>query len=336
MKIDKHDISITTYKPKLHNALLSFMISQYENRSSEYLDWWLTNLDKESEQLWNTAFIAYYKDEIIGCYTSNPISININGKEVTMFYGGNAIVNPKFRGYGIGKRIYAEVFKHNNRISIGLTAASYAIQTRKFNGCFPIHDIRVYVSANIYSLRSIINKFTNKTQKVLFPDNINISGCVFSKVKNVEELDSFPANGIWLNDFVELKRDKEWLRNRFVDIYRKDYFIYTIHKNDELSGYAVFRKGKMYGVEFVSIVDFRCKDITLEKTVTKAANVIAKKNKIGFTFCMSSRLHSTIRLAPFTIRLRKKIKNVTVVEKIKDERVLFTSADSNLDFVYYE
>lgn len=92
----------------------------------------------------------------------------------------------------------------------------------------------------------------------------------------------------------------------------------------------------MYGVEFISIVDFRCKDLELERCVTKVANIIARNNKIGFTFCMSSRLHSLLRFAPLTIRLPKKIKNVTVIEKIKDKNILFTSADSNLDFVYYE
>ena len=162
------------------------------------------------------------------------------------------------------------------------------------------------------------------------------SGYVFNLVKNIEECDKFPEDGIWLHNNIEIKRTKEWFRSRFIDIYRKDYFIYTIHKNEDFLGYAVYRRGKIYGVEFISIVDFRYKEAALERCITKAANEIAKMNRIGFTFCMSSRLYSLLRFAPLTIRLPKKIKNVTVIEKIKDESILITSADSNLDFVYYE
>lgn len=336
MEIDKSKIRISTYSPEFHKELLLFMISQYENRSVEYLDWWLTNIDTGDKSLWETTLVVFYENNIIGCYTSNPIYIKIKGETMPMFYGGNAIINPKFRGVGIGKMIYTDIFKYSNRISIGLTAASYAIQTQKFKGCYPILDVRVYVSANWYSFRSIVNRFLNRTHNVVFPENIIVSGCSFTMVKNAKDLDGFPEDGIWLNDNVELIRSKEWLKGRFIDIYRKDYSIYTIHKNEQLAGYAVFRKGRIYGVEFISIVDFRCKDTKLERVVTKAANRIAKINKIGFTFCMSSRLHSLIRLLPLTIRLPKKIKNVTVVERIKDEKILFTSADSNLDFVYYE
>ena len=336
MQVEKEKIVIATYSPQLHGALLSFMIGQYENRSAEYLDWWLSNIDKGDKSLWETTLVVYYDNEIIGCYTSNPVYIVTDGKTTPMFYGGNAIIDPKFRGAGIGKKIYAEIFKYKNRISIGLTAASYAIQTQKFEECHPILNVRVYVSVSWYCLRSIMNKFLNKTSNVAFPDKIMVSGCLFSRITDVKDLDEFPENGIWLNDNVELIRSKEWLKSRFIDIYRKDYSIYVMHKDEELAGYAVFRKGRIYGVEFISIVDFRYKDSRLERVVTKAANKIAKMNGIGFTFCMSSRLHSLIRLLPFTIRLPKKIKNVTVVEKIKDEKILFTSADSNLDFVYYE
>ena len=337
MEIDKSKIKISTYSPELHKKLLMFMISQYENRSTEYLDWWLTNIDNGDKSLWKTTLVVFYENDIIGCYTSNPLYIEIKGETTPMFYGGNAIINPEFRGVGIGKMIYTEIFKYNNRISIGLTAASYAIQTQKFKGCYPILNVRVYVSANRYCFMSLIGKFWNRTVgNVLFPDNIKMSKCVFSLMRDIKDLDEYPEDGIWLNDFVEIKRDKKWLRSRFIDIYRKDYYIYTIRRNEELVGYAVFRKGRMYGIDFISIVDFRCKDEKYERVVTKVAHKIAKVNKIGFTFCMSSRLHSLVRLLPFTIRLPKKIKNVTVVEKIKDEKILITSADSNLDFVYYE
>lgn len=336
MEIDKEKISILTYSPKYHAKLLQFMISQYENRSSEYLDWWLTNLDKGGSDVWNTTVMAYYNNKIVACCTSNPFMLKIRDEVCPMFYESNTIVSPEFRGCGIGKILYSEIIKHKNRITIGLTKSAYIIQTQKLKGNYPILNVRVYVSANWYSLRSIINKFLNRTHDVVFPESIMVYGCSFTKVKNAKDLDGFPEDGIWLNDNVELIRSKEWLRSRFIDIYRKDYSIYTIHKNEQLAGYAVFRKGRIYGVEFISIVDFRCNDTSLERVVTKAANRIAKMNKIGFTFCMSSRLHSLIRLLPLTIRLPKKIKNVTVVERIKDEKILFTSADSNLDFVYYE
>lgn len=336
MKIDRQKIKIVNYTPELHKDLLVFMSKQYENRSVEYLNWWLTNLNEGGKELWATAFVVFYNEIIVGCYTSNPISIVIKGKDIPMFYGGNAIIESEYRGVGIGKMMYEEVFKHIYRISIGLTAASYAIQTQKFKRCFPLNDIRVYVSANMYCFRSILNRFINETTSVFFPDKIRVADYVFSHVKQFEDVEGFPEDGIWLNDEVEIKRSKEWLFSRFIDIYRKDYFIYVIRQSEQLKGYAVFRKGRIYGVEFISIVDFRCKCVELEKVITKAAHEIAKSNKVGFTFCMSSRYHSFIRFSPLTIRLKKKIKNVTCVESIHDKDILFTSADSNLDFVYYE
>lgn len=337
MDIDKNKIELHTYTPQCHRELLVFMISQYENRSSEYLDWWLSNLDNGGEDIWKTTILVYYNNGIIACCTSNPFSLQIGKTTHSMFYESNTIVVPEYRGCGIGKMIYSEIIKHKNRITIGLTKSAYIIQTQKIKGCYPIQDVRVYVSANRHSLTSIINKFLNrKRENLKYPDNFKISNYTFTLVKNLDDLKDYPQNGLWLNDYVELKRDKEWLKNRFVNIYRKDYYIYTINNNNELGGYVVFRKGRIYGVEFISIVDFRCKNIETEKLITKAANKIAKINKIGFTFCMSSRLHSMIRFSPLTIRLPKKIKNITVNENIKNEEILITSADANLDFVYYE
>lgn len=337
MKIDNSKIQISNYSPQHHNALLSFMASQYENRSIEYLDWWLTNLDEGGSQVWKTAVMVYYEGNIVACCTSNPFSLNIGGNSQTMFYESNTIVVQEFRGLGIGKLIYSEIQKYNNRITIGLTKSAYAIQTKKLNNCFPMLDIRVYVSANKYCLKSIINKLTNKeTNKIHFPNLIEESNYIFSLIKREDDMYDFPNDGVWMDDLVEIVRTKEWLVKRFINIYRKDYYIYRISKNNTLIGYSVFRKGRIYGIGFISIVDFRCRELRCEKAILNVANIIAKKNKIGFTFCMSSRIHSIISFSPLTIRIHKKIKNVTVVEKIKDEKILFTSADSNLDFVYYE
>lgn len=63
---------------------------------------------------------------------------------------------------------------------------------------------------------------------------------------------------------------------------------------------------------------------------------LAKMNKIGIVITLTSRNYSWISCNPLTIKMKKKLHTATGDPKMmRNENILITSADSDLDFVYY-
>lgn len=85
----------------------------------------------------------------------------------------------------------------------------------------------------------------------------------------------------------------------------------------------------------IAIVDYRCKEVADESYLFIVANRLAKQHRFGFSICLTSRLYSFISCKTMRIRTPKCIK-VMSNYGIFTSDILFTSADSDLDFVYYE
>ena len=128
-----------------------------------------------------------------------------------------------------------------------------------------------------------------------------------------------------------------WLlfEKRFFNIYKK-YVVYEGYLCRNLVCYFVVRVAHYKGFDVVSLVDFRYRKEDYVNSIHKAVSEIAKMNRIGFYLTLSSLKRKVLDFFPIILRTSKKLYGGTTIPHINKEcSLLITSADSDLDFVYY-
>ena len=334
------DIKTVLYTPEWHERLLTFMIAEYPNRSRSYLDWWLTNLDHGKQENWNKTVILMNENKIIGCTTANETRMSLHeGKEKNVFFVANVIISSHFRGKGLSKMLYGHINQFTNWFSTGITDIAWNIQSKLMDVFIKLDPVRVYISLNRFVVTAALKKIGLLRYKPgeNYPDTFELNkNELFVKVDDVEKTD-IPENGYWMEDTVEFVRDRSFLKNRFFNMYRKDeYHMYNYLIDGITKGYLVVRKTRLSGIDMLSLVDFRCSRSIYERRMMLAVVKLAKMNKIGIVITLTSRNYSWISCNPLTIKMKKKLHTATGDPKMmRNENILITSADSDLEFVYY-
>lgn len=333
------NIRVLRYQPKFHVLLLSFMQHVYPNRSDRYLDWWLTNIDNSGKDCWDKCIIVFDEDEIIGCTTVNEVGIRNGIDKKKLYAQANTILLADYRGKGISRKIY-ENYNYPDWITLGFTDLAWKIQPRYVKNFTPINPVNVYVSFNVLGFIKghIWRLLRRKTLKdCVFPPYIRWGGeQELVLIKDLNEI-PFPKNGKWNEDDYEIVRDNAYFQKRFIDIYRSEkYHIYVFMVSGKVIGYVVLRKTVYKKLDMVSLVDFRfykCKD---EIRGLKAASKVAGLCGIGIVITLTSRRWGC-RLSPLTLLTKKKLHSAIGSTAYVDNfnEMLVTSADSDLDFVYY-
>lgn len=330
------EIQVFPYSPQWHSRLLDYMRTVYPSRDEKYLEWWLSNMDSGDESDWQKCFIVLEEEEIIGCTTAIPIELVRNGVRRDFYLRGNTIISPEKRGRGVSKSLYDKVNSYNNWLSVGITDIAWKIQPKYVKSFTPIRPINVYIAANGWILPEIVRYLLKRKPLTMdFPKQISLPhGESFVLINNVKELD-FPAKVSWTADSVELVRDESYLQKRFFDIYCAEWYaLYKYEKQGKTEGYTVLRKISYRNVEMVSVVDYRFENRDDERKAFRLAQKVARHNKIGLVFAMSSGKYRSFGF-PFLITTPKKLNCATGSKDDDFSGMLFTSADSDLDFVYY-
>lgn len=332
----KFEIQVVPYSPQWHSRLLDYMRTVFPSRNEKYLEWWLSNMDSGNEEDWQKCFIVFEGEEIIGCTTAIPIELVCDGVRKDFYLRGNTIISPEKRGRGVSKMLYDKVNCYNNWLSIGITDIAWKIQPKYVKSFTPIHPINVYVAVNGWVFPQFVRHLLKgKQRKAEFPKQMGVQqGENFVLVNDLNEL-TFPGKDRWTTDGVELVRDKSYLQKRYFDIYCAErYAIYKYEKQGKTEGYSVLRKILYQGVEMISVVDYRFRKQNDERKAFWLAQKVARRNKIGLVFAMSSRKYRFLGF-PFLIMTPKKLNCATGYKDVDLNDLLFTSADSDLDFVYY-
>ena len=103
-----------------------------------------------------------------------------------------------------------------------------------------------------------------------------------------------------------------------------------------MGSYFVVRLAYYKGFNIISLVDFRYKKKDYMNNIDKAVSTIAKMNRIGFSLTLTSLKKQFLSFFPIILRTNKKIYGGTTLPGEEGEcSMLITSADSDLDFVYY-
>lgn len=330
---------LVTYTPLLHDRLQDYMQYVYPYRDIRYLEWWLSNIDSGDEEDWAKCYLVMEGDDVIGCTSANPVELLWKNERYKFSFIGNTIISTEKRGLGISKSLYNTVNLYSNWLSVGITDIAWKIQPKYVKNFTPISPVRIYITANINVLGQLFKRLFKSNGKgekhFVMPEQIKVrNNAFFVKVNDVGRID-VPQSGRWTGDKVELIRDKEYLNKRFFDIYCADrYGVYKFEKDGKLEGYIVLRKMYYAGFDMVSVVDYRFMDCHDERQAFAAANKLAKTNNIGFVFGMSSRKYGFIGF-PFLVIMPKKLNCAVGTKEIDFGDMLVTSADSDLDFVYY-
>lgn len=329
---------IIYYRSEFHKKLRDFLFVNFPHRDKKYLDWWINQSIGLQEELSNRTFMVVDESEqVVACTTALWTRLRIRSKVSDIYWEANTIVNTCYRGKGIGRMIYERMNQYKNRCTIGFTETAYAIQPKIIENFKNLTSVYVYLSFNTYLLKSLWNRLIGRLKKIdcdwMFPEMIQLNHVSFEKIEDLQSF-NFPKDGFWQNDEVELIRDKDFFKNRFVDIYRK-YTIYQAKEKGATVGYFVIRPATYKGFSLMALVDFRFKNEKVEKSIMKAINIIARKNRIGMCITLTS-LKKNFFSYDCTVRMPKVLYGGTTMAKLKeDDFMLITSADSDLDFVYY-
>lgn len=325
------------YNFQWHKRLKEFLYANFPHREKDYLDWWLSQSINLKEDLQNRTFmIVDDSKRIVACTTALGTKIKINLKVSDMYWEANTIVNSTYRGQGVGRIIYEQMNLFRDRCTTGFTQAAYVIQPKIINHFKNLSSVFIYLSFNSFIFKSLWDRLlgnTIKQDELNFPKQIDLKHIRFERVDDIESF-GFTSDGFWQNEAIELIRDKNFFKSRFIDIYRK-YIIYQGKVGNETMGYFVLRPAQYKGFKLFSLVDFRYKNDCDEKSIIKAMTKIAKRNRIGMFITLTS-LKKKFWSSGCTIRTPKVLYGGTTMAEIKeDDFMLITSADSDLDFVYY-
>lgn len=332
------EYKIVCYTPKWHERLLAFMHEAFPHRDIRYLDWWLTNVDT-NEDCWEKSGVVLDNDRIIACSPVNGLSIASCDGRSRIFSGANFIVSSEYRGKGISRLIY-ERYDFPGTLSVGFTDIGWKIQPKYIKDFTPINPINVYLSLSMRGMlcSQIWRILSRRTlTDMRFPSRLNLGkGETLVLCASPADLQT-PADGRWMGDALELVRDASFIRKRYEDIYCKErYKIYQYLSNGRFTGYVVLRKTVYKGFDMISLVDFRFKNRSDEPKALRAAVKTAGRVGIGLVITLTTRRWGH-RLLPLTLMTGKKLNCAlgTREDKEKYDDILITSADSDLDFVYY-
>ncbi len=327
------------FSPSWHTKLFQYMQSVYPNRDINYLKWWLTNILNSNPDCWDKCLIVLENEKIIGCTTVNKASIIIKGSRENIYFRGNTIISPDQRGKGISKEIYNRVNLYDNWISVGVTDIAWKIQPKYVKNFTPFRPINVYISLNLSIIRQVFYKCVHrKLSTCIIPDRLLItSNEEIIRVEDAEQME-IPENGKWTSDEIEFVRDVDFFKKRYTDIYCAErYIIYKYLSGGCMIGYVVLRRIVYKGLDMVSLVDYRFFSRNNEYKAFKAASKFARQDGIGLILTLSSRKYK-LSLYPLTIVMKKKLNCAIGMKQYLDKfnDTLITSADSDLDFVYYK
>lgn len=330
-------MKILFYTSDLYEQLILFLIESFPDRDRRYFEWWLKQVTDVKKELLNRTFLVMDADKIVACTTANWNKIKIYGQEQKFYWEGNTIVSKAYRGKGIGRMIYEQMGEYLERCTTGFTKVAYNIQPKVIPHLRPVSVVFVYLFVNrffFYSFYKKIMRHRLDQNDIFYPSVIKIKNVQFFRIDSLEQM-IFTSDGFWQNDDIEIVRDKSFFLKRFFDIYKK-YVIYEGLVNGELVCYFVVRLAYYKGFNVISLVDFRYRKKSYINSIDKAISKISKINRIGFSLTLTSLKKQVLSFFPVILRTNKKIYGGTTLPNEEGEcSLLITSADSDLDFVYY-
>lgn len=269
------EFKIIPYNPLYKDKLYAYLKRISENKDDNYLKY---SIDKSDGEI-PSVLVVNGKDDIVGCHLFFNTSLMAKGEKIDVAWGHETFLNEDYRSEAGVEFVLA--INCNNTLGIGYTDINLKIQ-KKLKQNVLMETIFNYFYLNVFSPLGVIKKFLKSELKLLkTPQNIN-TGVVFRLVKDVEDV-VIPEKGYWhKNVDFDLVRDKEYIKDRFLDNKVFDYTVYEYHNGNGETSYFVVRPILYRGIPTLLLVDYRYNgNPKLMGNILKAVKKLAYRNFIG-------------------------------------------------------
>lgn len=323
------------YDSSYYSKLKEFYFRQHPERKTEYFDYFMKVIPYSEIIAKNNILVLNDEDEIVGCHLYLPTKAMVKGVEKDVFWGHDTLILEQYRG-DLGVELMMEQYNGRLQFGQGYSEVNYKIQRKMKTPILGIaHRYLLWNWKTPVSL--FISLFTGSSRVLNYAlKHVSSNGMTFDLIDNIEDL-KIPNNGYWQNTSTEVEfvRDRYFIEHRFLKNFNKYYFY--AHKTAEggHDAYFVVRVVNIRGLKFLSVVDFRFTGAAKESMacILKAANKISRSNNIPFVY-IDTTLDIDKSLCDFKFKdnVLASVMGPWGMKFKNTETVLFTSADTDLDF----
>lgn len=322
--------NIINYEERFSSELKEYLKIIHSDLSDEYISFCVDNLVKNGCS--PSLLVIDDKEHIVGCHLYFSSKIKKDGQEKEMLWGHETYLNKECRRY-----IGLDFVLRMNRIKgsgIGLSEVNTKIQNKLRVNC--IDGLFQYIIPSYFVIMTVLNRlFKIKATGSFSPiETVGVKEGDFVLIQEPKDFQEF-NNGYWCGSAVDVdfKRDREYIAYRYFNNV-KEYYLYQLRtEKGSANCYFVVRPIIYKGFQMLSIVDYRYK-MGEERfsTILKAAEALAKRNKIGALYLMSSDplLLKNKRLQFFSIKWSTQMVSTQIDNNVT---FLVTSAEADVDFL---
>lgn len=205
------------------------------------------------------VWLARVDDEVVGQYSTLPVTLTVNGTEIDAAWGVDAMVNAEHQGKGFGRILY-ETAQANfgASLALGMSDASQALFTKlKWHDLGRVPRLVKSMSARVQNtpptsgppwarLRFAVR---NLMAHLRSPSDIQVITRFDDGVSQLWER-------VGKHFAFAVRRDAAYLNWKFVDAPHLEYQIATCVRAGETCGYAIIRHSEKDGWRATIIADF--------------------------------------------------------------------------------
>lgn len=322
------EFDIIPYDRSYRENLFSYLKRIALNSSDSYINY---SIDK-SEGLIPSILVIGENKTIVGCHLHFTTRLQTKGKEQVVAWGHETFLDEDYRS-SAGIEFVMAINKKNT-LGIGYTDINYKIQ-KKLRQNIELITVFNYFLLDRFFLLGVIKKFFNNTILNLKEIKTINTSYLFNIVNSADSV-LIPNSGYWYDEHIsfDMIRDREYIKERFINNKVFKYCVYETHHNNEYSCYFVVRPFKYRGIPALLLVDYRFwgrNDLMDE--IIKAVTIIARKNHIGLIQTTGGMRIVDDVLHRWNCIRRKAI---TMIHKSlkpsESDYVSLTPADSDVDF----
>lgn len=255
------------------------------------------------EDMGNNYILLFEDEKLVGYLGIMPARFFTGGRSFQALFAQEILVDPKFRGKGLGKMLLAEAHR-SERVLIGLWLNRMVMQMIHQNGWLKIGNFQTL--KKIQTMGSIVRPklaiemihrpwtvlgsfLKRKAHGVAKPSQSSQRYQVESINRFGEEFDRFfretaPSLGI------VSERSAAVLNWRYVDIPHQQYMIFSCRRDDVLVGYAVARlENAGRNIRKGIIVDFLARPEEPEalQYLIETCDLAFRQARVDFSVCLA-------------------------------------------------
>ena len=320
------EFKIIPYNSSYKDKLYAYLKRISGNKDDNYLKYCVDKSDSEIP----SVLVVNGENQIVGCHLFFNTSLMAKGEEKNVAWGHETFLNEDYRSEAGVEFVLA--INSNNTLGIGYTDINLKIQ-KKLKQNVLMETIFNYFHLNIFFPLGVLEKYLKPGLKpIKTPPSIK-AGVEFRQIKDVEDV-FIPEKGYWhKNVDFDLVRDKEYIKERFLDNKVFNYTVYEYHNNGE-SCYFVVRPISYRGIPTLLLVDYRFYgNPQLMSKIFKAVKKLALSNFIGVIQTAGGMKEiEDVFKSKFCIKRPAQAMIHKSLKPSSSDYISITPADSDMDF----